>query len=61
MKEEFKELRLDLDFTQEQFAYYLGTSKSTICNWESGRTPIPDLTWEGIKSKTKALASKEVT
>jgi DNA-binding transcriptional regulator YiaG len=61
MKEKFKELRLSLDFTQEQFAHYLGTSKSTICNWESGRTEIPELTWEGIKAKTKPLFSAEAT
>lgn len=59
MKEKFKNLRKSLDFTQEQFAYFLGTSKSTICNWEAGRTEISDLTWEGIKSKTRHLLPKE--
>lgn len=59
MNKKFKNLRAKLNFTQEQFANYLGTSKSTVCNWESGRTDIPHLTWEGIKAKTKSLIERE--
>ena len=39
-----KELRRQLDLTQEQFAQRVGVSDSTVNHWENGkRTPLPFL------------------
>ena len=37
-----KELRIDNKLSQNQLAEKLGTTNSTICDWERGRTE-PDL------------------
>lgn len=46
MKEKtIKELRTDLNLTQEQFALILGVPTRTLQNWERGvsKTPLPAL------------------
>jgi DNA-binding transcriptional regulator YiaG len=54
-KEEIKQLRQNLGWSQQKFADYLGVSKETVNRWENGhRVPLPI-----FRTKLDALQSKQ--
>jgi len=48
-KEEFKELRLKLNLTQQQLANYLHKTERQIRNYELGKHPVPYLVEKSIQ------------
>ena len=44
--EEWKQLRLEVGFTQKEMAHLICTTERTIQRWESGERKIPPMAWK---------------